>query len=43
MTTLKKIWCALLLVSLFALAGCPEVAQQGSAGAQSGERSGGGD
>jgi hypothetical protein len=37
---LKKLWSALLLVSLFALAGCPEVAQQ--SGESSSERSSGG-
>ena len=41
MTMIKKLWCAVLLVSLFALAGCPEVAQQDS-GSQT-ERSGSGD
>ena len=39
---LKKLWSALLLVSLFALAGCPEVAQQ-SGGSSSERSSGGGD
>jgi hypothetical protein len=37
MTLAKKFVCAVLLLSLFALAGCPEVAQQsGSGGSQSG-------
>jgi len=29
MSIIKKIWGAILLVSLLALGGCPEVAQQG--------------
>ena len=29
---LKKLWGAMLLVALFALAGCPEVSQQGGGG-----------
>jgi hypothetical protein len=33
---MKKLCCAVLLVSLLALAGCPEVAQQGG-GSSSGE------
>jgi hypothetical protein len=36
MTIMKRICCAVLLVSLLALAGCPEVAQQGG-GSSSGE------
>ena len=42
MTMFRKLCAAMLLVSLFALAGCPEVAQQSSSGGSS-ERSGGGD
>jgi len=38
---LKKLWGAMLLVALFALAGCPEVSQQGSGG--SSEKSAGPD
>jgi len=37
MTIMKKICCAVLLVSLLALAGCPEVAQQGG-GSSSGSK-----
>ena len=40
---LKTLCAAMLLVSLFALAGCPEVAQQGGSGSGSSEKSGGGD
>jgi len=29
---LKKLWGAMLIVALFALAGCPEVSQQGGGG-----------
>jgi hypothetical protein len=36
MTIMKRICCAVLLVSFLALAGCPEVAQQGG-GSSSGE------
>jgi predicted small secreted protein len=32
----KKLCAAMLLVSLFALAGCPEVSQQGSGGSSGG-------
>ena len=32
LTMLKKLWGAMLLVALFALAGCPEVSQQGGGG-----------
>jgi hypothetical protein len=39
---LKKLWGAILLISLFALAGCPEVSQQGG-GSSGGSSSGGGD
>jgi len=35
--TIRKICCAVLLVSLLALAGCPEVAQQGG-GSSSGSK-----
>jgi len=38
---LKTLCAAMLLVSLFALAGCPEVAQQG--GGSPSEKSSGGD
>jgi hypothetical protein len=38
MSILKKICSVILLVSLFALAGCPEMAQQG--GSSSGESRG---
>ena len=38
LTMLKKLWGAMLIVALFALAGCPEVSQQGSGG--SSEKSG---
>jgi hypothetical protein len=37
MSVLKKVWSAVLLVSLLSLAGCPEMAQQG--GSSSGESS----
>jgi hypothetical protein len=37
MTIIKKICSALLLISLFALAGCPEVAQQSGGGSSSKE------
>jgi hypothetical protein len=39
MTTMKKICTAILLVSLLALAGCPEMVQQGG-GSSSGESKG---
>jgi len=39
MTIVKKVCCAIVLLSLFALAGCPEVAQQGGGETQSSERS----
>jgi hypothetical protein len=42
MITVKRFLCAVLLVSMFALAGCPEVAQQGS-GASQGESASSGD
>jgi hypothetical protein len=38
MSIYKKIWSAILLVSLLTLAGCPEMAQQG--GSSSGESRG---
>ncbi|MGZ8478988.1 MAG: hypothetical protein ACXW6K_13090 [Candidatus Binatia bacterium] len=41
LTMLKKLWGAMLIVALFALAGCPEVSQQGSGG--SSEKMSGGD
>ncbi|MGZ9143387.1 MAG: hypothetical protein ACXW4O_13735, partial [Candidatus Binatia bacterium] len=41
LTMLKKLWGAMLIVALFALAGCPEVSQQGSGG--SSEKTSGGD
>ena len=42
MTVAKKVCSALLLVSLLALAGCPEVAQDGGGSSQSSGSKGGG-
>ena len=36
MTIMKKFCCAILLISMFALAGCPEVAQDSGGSSQSG-------
>ena len=41
MSIFKKVMSAILFVSLLALAGCPEMAQQGG-GSQSSDSSGGG-
>jgi hypothetical protein len=38
---LKKLWGAILLISLFALAGCPEVSQQGGGSSGGGSSSSG--
>jgi hypothetical protein len=43
MTMLKKIWSVMLLISMFALAGCPEVSQEGSGGSSGGKSSSSGD
>lgn len=43
MTIAKKFFSAILLVSMLALAGCPEVAQNGGGSSQSSESQGGGD
>jgi hypothetical protein len=43
MTIMKKFCCAILLISMFALAGCPEVAQDSGSQQPSGSRGGGGD